>query len=63
MRGIQVGAFSPPGGIPPPGDAPMPLTDLVCRNARCPEGKPYVRLADGEGLYLEVTAAGVLRRA
>jgi hypothetical protein len=23
----------------------MPLTDLVCRNARCPEGKPYVRLA------------------
>lgn len=36
----------------------MPLTDLVCRNARCPEGKPYVRLADGEGLYLEVTAAG-----
>jgi hypothetical protein len=36
----------------------MPLTDLACRNARCPEGVPYVRLADGGGLYLEVTAAG-----
>ena len=22
----------------------MPLIDLVCRNARCPEGKPCVRL-------------------
>ena len=36
----------------------MPLTDIACRNARCPEGKPYVRLVDGEGLYLEVTASG-----
>ena len=36
----------------------MPLTDLVCRHARCPEGKPHVRITDGEGLYLEVTAAG-----
>jgi integrase len=36
----------------------MPLTDLACRNARCPEGVSYVRLADGGGLYLEVTAAG-----
>jgi hypothetical protein len=36
----------------------MPLTDLACRNARCPEGVPYVRLADGGGLNLEVTAAG-----
>ena len=34
------------------------LTDTECRNARCPEGKPYVRLADSGGLYLEVTATG-----
>lgn len=36
----------------------MPLTDTECRNAKCPEGRPYVRLADGGGLYLEVTATG-----
>jgi hypothetical protein len=34
----------------------MPLTDPKCRNARCPEGRPYSRLADSGGLYLEVTA-------
>lgn len=34
------------------------LTDTECRNARCPEGKPYVRLSDSGGLYLEVTATG-----
>lgn len=36
----------------------MPLTDLQCRNARCPEGRAYVRLSDGGGLYLEVTPPG-----
>jgi integrase len=32
----------------------MPLTDTACRNASCPAGKARVRLADGNGLYLEV---------
>lgn len=36
----------------------MPLTDTECRNAKCPEGRAYVRLADSGGLYLEVTAPG-----
>jgi integrase len=36
----------------------MPLTDVQCRTARCPEGRAAVRLADGGGLYLEVTAPG-----
>jgi len=34
------------------------LTDTECRNARCPEGRKFVRLADSGGLYLEVTATG-----
>lgn len=34
------------------------LTDTECRNARCPSGRKYVRLADSGGLYLEVTATG-----
>jgi integrase len=36
----------------------MALTDTECRNAKCPEGRPYLRLADSGGLYLEVTASG-----
>ncbi len=36
----------------------MPLTDTECRNARCPEGRAYERLADGGGLYLEVRPPG-----
>lgn len=36
----------------------MALTDTECRNAKCPEGRPLVRLADSGGLYLEVTATG-----
>lgn len=32
----------------------MPLTDIKCRNALCPEGKLRSRLADSGGLYLEV---------
>lgn len=36
----------------------MPLTDVACRNATCPEDRAYVRLADAGGLYLEVTRPG-----
>ncbi len=36
----------------------MPLTKIECDRAACPPGKPYARLADGLGMYLEVTAAG-----
>lgn len=36
----------------------MPLTKIECDRAACPPDRPYVRLADGQGLYLEVTAAG-----
>lgn len=39
-------------------NAPMPLTKIECDRAACPSGKPYARLADGMGMYLEVTAAG-----
>ena len=31
------------------------LTDPKCKNAKCPEDKARVRLADYEGLYLEVS--------
>ena len=36
----------------------MPLTDIACRNAICPPGKPRARYADGMGMYLEVAASG-----
>lgn len=36
----------------------MPLTDIACRKAACPEGRKHIRLADAGGLYLEVTAPG-----
>jgi integrase len=36
----------------------MPLTKIECDRAACPSGKPYARLTDGLGMYLEVTAAG-----
>lgn len=36
----------------------MPLTKIECDRAICPNGKPHARLADGLGMYLEVTAAG-----
>lgn len=39
----------------------MPLTDTECRNAKCPEGRAYVRLADSGGLYLEVSQPGPKR--
>lgn len=37
------------------------LTDADCRNATCTKGKPRERLADGGGLYLEVTPNGSKR--
>ena len=36
----------------------MPLTKLQCDRAKCPTDRPYIRLADEKGMYLEVTAAG-----
>jgi sugar phosphate isomerase/epimerase len=36
----------------------MPLTNLACQNAKCPQGKPRARLADAQGLYLEVLPNG-----
>lgn len=36
----------------------MPLTKLQCDRAKCPADRPYIRLADEKGMYLEVTAAG-----
>ena len=36
----------------------MPLTKIECDRAACPAGCPPARLADGKGVYLEVTAAG-----
>ena len=36
----------------------MPLTDVACRNATCPAGKPRERYSDSLGMYLEVTPTG-----
>lgn len=36
----------------------MPLTDVACRNVKCPEGRTYQRFNDSGGLYLEVTKNG-----
>lgn len=36
----------------------MPLTDPECRNTAPPTDKARIRLADGGGLYLEITKAG-----
>lgn len=36
----------------------MPLTKIECDKATCPPDKAVSRLADGKGLYLEVTQAG-----
>ena len=60
----NVGACGEPAGDTSPwghrrsGRCPRPLTDIACRSARCPGGKSYVHLVDGEGPYLEVTASG-----
>jgi integrase len=37
------------------------LTDTLCKNARCPEGRLRARFTDGHGLYLEVGSTGVKR--
>lgn len=37
------------------------LTDPKCRNAKCPDDRQRVRLADAGGLYLEVAANGSKR--
>lgn len=43
----------------PPKCAPnMPLTKIECDRASCPPDRKSLKLADGFGLYLEVTAAG-----
>ncbi|HEY8876245.1 MAG TPA: integrase arm-type DNA-binding domain-containing protein [Roseateles sp.] len=39
----------------------MPLTDIECKNASCPPEQKRVRLADGQGLYLEVAPNGSKR--
>lgn len=36
----------------------MPLTDAQCRNAKCPAGTARLRLADGQGMYLELLPTG-----
>ena len=36
----------------------MPLSDLACRQAKCPPEKLRARFADRDGLYLEVVPAG-----
>lgn len=36
----------------------MPLTELQCKRATCPEGRPYARFSDEKGMYLEVTSGG-----
>lgn len=51
--GAQIGFSDAPSKC-----APMSLTKIECDRAVCPPGKPRVRLADGHGMYLEVTAAG-----
>jgi integrase len=37
------------------------LTDIDCKNAKCPDDKARVRLSDANGLYLEVTPNGAKR--
>ncbi len=36
----------------------MPLTELEYKRAACPADRALTRLADGKGMYLELTAAG-----
>lgn len=36
----------------------MSLTKIECDRAVCPPGKIHVRLGDGHGICMEVTAAG-----
>lgn len=42
-----------------PGDSPtMALTDTACKNAKCPQDKARLRLADSGGLYLPPASLG-----
>jgi integrase len=36
----------------------MALTDVECKSSKCPDGRASIRLADGGGLYLEVSSPG-----
>ena len=36
----------------------MPLTEIACKNAKCPPEKPRARYPDSAGLYLEVLFSG-----
>ncbi|RFC35302.1 MAG: Integrase [Candidatus Nitrotoga sp. SPKER] len=36
----------------------MPLTNVKCDRTVCPVDKPYIRLSDEKGMYLEITKAG-----
>ena len=36
----------------------MPLTDVLCKSARCPAGRARQRYSDSGGLYLEALPAG-----
>jgi integrase len=36
----------------------MPLNDTQCRNAKCPVDRPYLRMPDAGGLYLEISPSG-----
>lgn len=36
----------------------MPLTKIECDRATCPPERPYIRLSDEKGMYLEITRAG-----
>ncbi len=37
------------------------LTEVACKSAKCPDGKPRARFADSGGLYLEAAASGSKR--
>ena len=39
----------------------MPLTDVDCKNAKCPPDKKQARFADSGGMYLQVSPAGSKR--
>jgi integrase len=48
------------GTVPPEAQKvpQMPLTDVACKNAKCPPEKARARFADAGGLYLEVVPTG-----
>lgn len=39
----------------------MPLTEIECKNAKCPPDKRQARFADSGGMYLQVSSAGSKR--